>query len=242
MQRLYINPIFKKRLNDLQCCDFKSLSALTSDGDLIAHDKGRTTHRLELAGETYYLKSVHKAIIGPSIESLLSLRMPHHYCWREMIQVNALASADISVMQVAATGEHSRRGVLDYSFLLTPEVPGELLDKVFEQADRDQQARLLSSLGELIGRLHSHGFFTSVRMKDVIVDSAGKFTLIDRETRKPGARRVNPRKAVNGLARTLRRQSRDGMTLDPEQLQTHLQAYLTTAPLSITVEQLKKLV
>ena len=244
MQRLYINPRFSAFLIQSGLQDFDAFIAKIDDGELVAEDVGRTTHKIILGDNFFYLKCVRKSIIAPSVESLLSLRMPHHYCWREMQQVNALHTHDINVMQVAAAGEASSWGVLNCSFLLAPEVHGTSMDEQFGGAGREEQLILLSKLGTLVGRLHSSGFYAPVRMKDVIVDPQGNFVLIDRETRKPGARRVSRRKVLQGLVRTLRRQSRDGIDWDDEQLHTHLSAYLSEAPplLKLSEPELRQLV
>lgn len=244
MQRLYINPEFESELAEAGLCQFQAFTACSKHGELVAQDGDRTTHRLQLGENTYYLKSVHKAILAPTVEALLTLRNPHHYCWREMQQVKALQTFGVEVMDVAAAGEKGTFGILDFSFILVPEVKGEIMADTFAAADKEHQLSLLAQLGTLVGRLHSGGFFAPIRMKDIIVDSSGQLVMIDRETRKPGARKFTRNKAIMGLSRTMWRQSRDGLRWDDEQLHIHLAAYLKQAPpeLNLDEAQLKHLV
>jgi len=243
MQRLFINPDFRKPLSEAGLDTFEAFVAKSDDGELIARDKGRTTHRIQLGGGTYYLKSVHKTIVAPSIEALLTLRMPHHYCWREMLQVTALKHHGVGVMEVVAAGESASWGVLNFSFILVAEVKGRSLDELFAQAAPERQLDLLAQLGTLVGHLHSGGFFAPVRMKDVIVDADNHFVMIDRETRKPGARKFSRKNALMGLSRTMWRQTRDGIHWDDQQLHAYLAAYLTQAPAGLGLDEpeLKKL-
>ena len=240
MKRLYINPKYQKQLTDEGLDDFSALVAMAEKGDLVSVDVGRTTHKLQLGGHSYYLKSVSKPIIAGSVESVLTLRKPHHYCWRELKQVNALRALGLSVMEVAAAGESSSGAVLDFSFLLTPEVEGHSLEAVLEHAGPEEKVSLLAKLGSLVGRLHRSGFFSPVRTKDIIVDPDGQFVMIDRETRKPGPRRFSQRKVLGGLRKTQLRQGRDGHHWDEEQMQAYLAAYLAEAPpeLNMTEAQL----
>jgi tRNA A-37 threonylcarbamoyl transferase component Bud32 len=222
---LYINSDYRDLLAEAGLEQFQEFVDRASQGELVASDKGRTTHRLQLAGKTFYLKSVRKPILAPMLEAVLSLRKPHHYCWREKLQVDALKGNNIGVMDVAAAGESTTGGILDFSFLLAPEVEGTFLDQIFAKADREKQLALLEQLGDLVGQLHGGGFFAPVRMKDIVVDETGRFVMIDRETRKPGSRRFSQRSALQGLGRTLARQARDGVHWEQEELQTHLRAY-----------------
>jgi tRNA A-37 threonylcarbamoyl transferase component Bud32 len=226
MQRLFINTDYRTFLADAGLEQFEHFVSMAEGGELVAQDKGRTTHRVQLGGQVFFLKSVHKPIVAPTVEALLTLKAPHHYCWREKLQVDALQAAGIAVMDVAAAGESTSRGILDFSFLLAPEVQGDFLDAIFSRSDRNDQLNLLGQLGEFVGRLHSHGFFAPVRMKDIIVSAEGKFVMIDRETRKPGARRFSRHHALQGLGRTLARQSRDGIQWGDEELKAHLAPYL----------------
>ena len=227
MQRLYVNPRFREPLARVGLESFEQFVARADQGELVAEDKGRSTHRLTLDGQTYYLKTVHKPILAPMVEALLALRKPHHYCWREKLQVDALQAHGIDVMEVAAAGESSSRGILDFSFLLAPEVSGAFLDQIYVAAGPQQQRALLEQLGTLVGQLHSGGFFAPVRMKDIVVKDDGRFVMIDRETRKPGPRRFSRHHALQGLGRTLARQQRDGVHWEEEELAAHLRAYRT---------------
>lgn len=227
MRRLFLNPWYQSLLDAIQATGFDALLALRSQGDMIASDTGRTTHRLHLQGDYYFLKTADKPNLSAAIEAPLSLRKPHHYCWREMQQVLELQSCGIAVMDVVAAGESSRWVAPDFSFILVKEVPGDALDGVFADAAPERRRALIAELGRQAGQLHRAGFFTPVRMKDVIVTPQGEFVLIDRETRKPGARRFARRKALLSLQRTLRRESRDGAAWGEDELRLYVDAYLS---------------
>lgn len=244
MQRLYVNPDFRDRLAEHDLVSFEHLAALKQNGELVAEDIGRTTHRIALNGETYYFKSVDKPTPASALEALITLRLPHHYCWREMQQVESLQRHNIAVMDVAAAGESISWGVPHFSFILVREIEGDSLADVFDAASGSEQLVLLEKLGSLVGRLHRAGFFAPVRMKDVIVDERGDFILIDRETRKPGARKFTRQKALRGLQRTMWRQQRDGIEWTTSELHAHLRAYLdeTSQWLDLDEAQLEEMI
>lgn len=244
MQRLYLNPDYRDRLEENDLTGFEKLASLKDSGELVAEDVGRTTHRIVLQGENYFLKTVHKLIPASAVESLLTLRLPHHYCWRELQQVQALQRHNIAVMDVAAAGESSVWGIPNFSFILVRGIEGESLADVYDAASGPEQLLLLEKLGSLVGRLHVAGFFAPVRTKDVIVTAAGDFVLIDRETRKPGARKFSVKKALSGLQRTMRRQQRDGIDWTKDELHAHLRAYLgeTSQLLGMDEGQLEMLI
>jgi tRNA A-37 threonylcarbamoyl transferase component Bud32 len=244
MQRLYLNPDFRDKLAKHDLVSFERLALQREKGELVATDVGRTTHSIDLDGETFYLKCVDKPTPASALESLITLHKPHHYCWREMQQVESLQRHNIAVMDVAAAGEATSWGIPNFSFILVREVQGESLEIVFEAASSQEQLTLLEKLGSLVGRLHRGGFFAPVRMKDVIVDGQGQFVLIDRETRKPGSRKFTRQKALRGLQRTMWRQQRDGIEWTKSELHVHLRAYLdeTSQWLDMDESQLEELI
>jgi len=244
MQRLYLNTDFRELLATHNLADFEALVAQREEGELIAQDTGRTTHRITLENACFYLKCVEKSTPASALEALVTLRMPHHYCWREKQQVEYLQAHNIDVMEVAAAGETASWGVPNFSFILAREVPGESLDTLFDRASPAEQLELLEQLGSLVGRLHHAGFFAPVRMKDVIVDPEHRLVLIDRETRKPGSRKFTRKKALHGLQRTMWRQQRDGIDWSKSELHVHLRAYLneTSQWLGIDEAQLEEMI
>ena len=116
---------------------------------MVDSDKGRTTHKIVLGDEAYYLKCVDKPTPASALEALLTLRRPHHYCWREMQQVMSLQKENVAVMDVAAAGESLSWGIPKFSFILVKEVPGESLDGVFEASPPQGRLALLEQLGKL---------------------------------------------------------------------------------------------
>ena len=231
MQRLFLNPAYADRLESHKLASYASLVDQKQHGELVDSDKGRTTHKILLGEEAYYLKCVDKPTPASALEALLTLRRPHHYCWREMQQVMSLQKENVAVMDVAAAGESLSWGIPQFSFILVKEVPGQSLDGVFESSPPENRLLLLQQLGKLHGRLHRSGFFAPARMKDIIVDQQGQFVLIDRETRKPKVRRFTRGRALASLQRTMSRQARDGTFWSEAELSAYLEAYLdSTSP------------
>ena len=211
MQRFYLNPDYQQLLASEGLDNYKVLSKGEPPGEVIAEEPGRSTRRLRLDNQAFYLKRVEKPRPRKTLESLLKFEVPHHYSWREMQQAQNLQAAGMRVMDVAAAGETTRWGIPAESFIMVHEVSGESLDQVFSTATSDNRPDLLRRLGVFTGSLHRNGFFTPVRMKDVIVDINGEFVLIDREARNPHPKRFQPKHASTALYRTSYRQLRDGL-------------------------------
>ena len=228
MQRLYINPDYASLLNGAGLDNYEELYASDLAGEIVSSCTNRTTRRVEIAGRGFYLKRVYKPRPRKALEALLKFNPPHHYCWREMQQVQALGNAGFAVMDVAAAGETTQLGVPVHSFILAPEVSGEPLDKAFSRSDRERRCALVSQLGAYTARLHDAGFFTPVRLKDVICSDSGAMVLIDRETRHPGRHRFTTQRASDALFRTFHRERRDGTRWSADEQSAYCEAYRDT--------------
>ena len=209
MERIYVNPHYAELIQAQGYDTVRGLLRDTVEGSALELGAERNTYRLELAGQGFFLKQVRKRRLGPALESLLRLRLPHHYAWREMQQVLALQAAGLDVMEVVAAGERTRLGVPEASAILVRQVEGTALDALYLQAEPGEQQAMLVKLGALTGKLHQAGFFSPVRMKDIIVTAQGRYVLIDRETRSPRPRSFSRKRAQAGLRRFLHRQRRD---------------------------------
>lgn len=228
MQRLYINPDYANLLATEELDSYEELYTSDLAGEVVSTCVNRTTRRVELGGRGFYLKRVYKPRPHKALEALLKLNPPHHYCWREMQQVQSLHEAGFPVMDVAAAGETTRFGVPVHSFILAPEVAGVALDQAFGSSDEERRCALLAQLGNYTARLHSAGFFTPVRMKDVICSNSGEMVLIDRETRHPGRHRFTGQRASDALFRTFHRERRDGTSWSEKERIAYCEAYRDT--------------
>ncbi|MEP1469884.1 MAG: lipopolysaccharide kinase InaA family protein [Halieaceae bacterium] len=226
MSRLYINPRYQQLLNRHQLSTEKQLLGDSVSGDIIEHGAERSTFKVELEGNGFFLKQVRKKSYLSALEPLLQLQKPHHYAWREMQHVLNLQKAGIDVMEVVAACEHTRWGIPVASAIMVAQVDGADLESVFIQATREQQHLLLQRLGALTGRLHLAGFFGTVRLKDVFIDRKDSYVLIDREARNPQPQAFSEARALQGLERFLHRQRRDYPAWCEDDSRSYLQGYL----------------
>ena len=229
MSRLYINARYQQLLAEHKLSNSNQLLGDKIDGATIERGAERCSYRLELKGKGFFLKQVHKKSYMKALEPLLRLRQPRHYAWREMQHAFNLKKAGIDVMEVVAACEQTRWGLPVASAIMVAEVDGEDLESIFKQATSEQQHLLLQRLGALTGRLHSAGFFGTVRLKDIFVDRKDSFVLIDRETRNPQPQAFSQRRALEGLARFLHRQRRDYPVWCEDDSRSYLQGYLKEA-------------
>jgi hypothetical protein len=244
MERLYINPRYQRFLTEHELATVDKLLGDNVQGDALERGDERNTYRLELAGKGFFLKQIYKNRGLQAFEPLLQLRQPHHYAWREMQHALNLKAAGIDVMEVAAAGERTQWGLPVASAILVRQVDGEGLDTRFMNVDSNHQHLFLRRLGALTGGLHLAGFFGTVRMKDIIVDTDDNYVLIDREVRNPHPRRFRKKHAVDGLRRFLHRQRRDFPGWQHEHSLSYLEGYLdkTGPQLTVTAQQLPGLV
>ena len=228
MIRLQINPAFTDLLRS---CNLHSYSRImqTSDGEIIEDNDERDVRRLSLDGTKVYLKRTRFERLSPALESYCHIRMAHSKTFREMIQLHSLEELGFDVAEVVAVGEKLRLAIPREGFLITREVPGQDLARIYHSANKVDRNHIMGHFGSLLGRLHDHGFFGSTRLKDVISrgDPGGSFklTLIDRETRNPYPKRVDRKTAINRLLFNIRRQAQQGEVFSNDEWATFAEHY-----------------
>jgi hypothetical protein len=128
-------------------------------------------YRLRLAnGELLYLKRYDGPDIGRVLKRLLRFRLPTTAALEEYRTAKLLGSRGIAVMEPIAWGERRRLGVWPLrGFVLVREVRGvEVHDSLLAESAESARCAVLHSAGKVLGRLHSLGYFRTVRLKDMI--------------------------------------------------------------------------
>jgi hypothetical protein len=230
MEILEISPQFR---------DLFSTAGLSSFADFMKKELGHTMSReqtrsmvrISLDGRTFYLKRMHRQTLANSLWILCTGEKPHGTAYREMLHVQELRKAGFDAMEVAAAGEFRRLGMPGESFLMTHAVEGEDLDPFYRSAPGAQQKEIARRFGELLGKLHASGFYSRVRLKDVLIGPGNAladrpFTLIDRETRHPYPRAFSRRKSISLLAAAASRHHRMGIDVRPEVVKYFLSGYV----------------
>ncbi len=162
-----------------------------------------------VSGGVFYLKRVGPESLKIHLRTLLCGRRPHSGALRELTLLQSLRHAGFQTMEPVAWGERRRFGFPLDGFLVVREVKGDEVANLFNRSTGREKRALMEAAGQLIGRLHSKGFFQPVRLKDLILTEAG-LVLIDRATSKPWMSRFFRRRAAESLARAARRTLRDG--------------------------------
>lgn len=199
-------------------------------GESLDQGPSRAMSRLMIDGQIFYLKRMPRQSLRNSMEILLSGSRPHGTAYREMLHARALERAGFSVMKIIGAGEIRAFGFPGESFVISCAVPGTELDMVFRSTEPARKREIASEFGNLLGRLHVAGFFSRVRLKDLIV-SGGKepvdwtYTLIDRETRQPSARAFSRSRAVSTLLATVLRHLKIGFAFDSWEIRRFLGGY-----------------
>lgn len=194
-------------------------------GEVISVARGREVRRVEVAGETYYVKRRRDERLSRLLALVLFGTRPISGPLREFRMLRAMADHGFRVMEAAAWGEARWLGIPRMGFLVVRSVPGNHLAQVYRDGSAAGRVRLMESLGKLTGRLHAHGFFDHLRLKDLIEDEDGQLTMIDRESRHPWPRRFSVKAAMTALARTARRTLRDGHRMGPATTKAFLKGY-----------------
>jgi len=243
MIRLQINPAFAELLRSSNLHSYSQIMH-TSRGDIVEENSLRDVRRLDLDGITFYLKRTRSEKLASALESYCRFRLPHSRPFKEMMQFKLLEQLDFDVAEVVAAGEELRFAVPVRGFIITREIPGQDLARVYRMADKTGRNNILSQFGCLMGRLHSSGFFGSTRLKDII--SAGspqasmKLILIDRETRNPYPKRATSEKLIARLLLNIHRQARQGEVFTISEWESFADSYCRslTENLSIDAKQL----
>lgn len=213
MIRLQINPAFADLLRSHNLHSYP-LVMQTSLGTLVEENSLRDIRYLDLGANNFYLKRTRGEKFSSALESYCRGRLAHSRPFKEMMQFRLLEQSGFEVAEVVAAGEELHCGVPAKGFIITREVAGRDLSRVYREADQSARNSILVDFGSLLGRLHSNGFFGSTRLKDII--SSGnpgdslKLTLIDRETRNPYRKKANRDKVIARLLLNIRRQAQQG--------------------------------
>jgi len=228
MIRLHINPAFADLLRSSNLHSYSQIMQ-TSLGTVVEENSLRDIRRLSLNGITLYLKRTRVEKVNSALESYCRGRLAHSRPFKEMMLSHLLAELDFDVAEVVAAGEELRFGVPVKGFIITREVPGQDLAQVYRRAEQAERNNIMAQFGALLGRLHSHGFFGSTRLKDIIgsdnPDGSLKLTLIDRETRNPYRKHATREKVIARLLLNIRRQAQQGEIFTASEWETFAESY-----------------
>ena len=213
MIRLHINPAFSALLQDHHLGSYHEVMQ-SEVGEIVEENEHRDVRRLQLAEQTIYLKRTKSEKASSAFESYSRLRLAHSKPFKEMLHFKYLADLGFDVAEVVAVGEDLRFAIPQRGFIMTAEVSGEDLSQLYLAAGERDRQRILGQFGTLLGRLHSHGFYGSTRLKDIIYagkpDANSRLTLIDRETRNPYPKRATTKRIIERLLINIRRQAQQG--------------------------------
>lgn len=231
MEILEISPQFKELFSGAGLKTFTDFMA-KEVGQPMTKEKTRSMVKITLDGRTFYLKRMKKQTLANSLWIFLTGEKPHGTAYREMLHVKELRDAGFDAMEVAAAGEIRRLGLPGDSFLVTREVEGQDLDPLYRTSSVEDRREIARRFGELLGKLHATGFYSRVRLKDVLIgpgDSVSKraFTLIDRETRHPYPRMFSKRKVLALLTAAISRHQRMSVPVRPETVRWFLDGYVS---------------
>ena len=241
MIRLQINPVFADLLRSSNLHSYSQIMQ-TSLGTVVEENSLRDIRRLNLDGVTLYLKRTRVEKVNSALESYCRGRLAHSRPFKEMMLSRLLAELEFDVAEVVAAGEELRFGIPVKGFIITREVPGQDLAQVYCTAEKDERNNIMSQFGALLGRLHSHGFFGSTRLKDIISsgspDGALELTLIDRETRNPYRKHTTREKVIARLLFNIRRQAQQGEIFTVSEWESFTEGYCRslTGDLNIDAE------
>lgn len=200
-----------------------------SSGMIIEEDCLRDVRRLDLDGQKLYLKRCHTEKLSSALESYCRGKLAHSKPYKEMLQFRYLTHRHFAVAEVVAAGEELNYGIPLKGFIMTREVPGQDLARVYHAADKDTRRCIMSDFGSLLGRLHNCGFYGSTRLKDTFIDGdpckSPTLTLIDREARSPYPRPVREKRALTRLLLNVRRQAQQGEIFSTSEWESFAENY-----------------
>ena len=194
-------------------------------GVLVSSVSGSEVRRLSIDGEDYFLKRRYEKSLAGVLGLLAYGRRPMSGPMREFRMLRILANHGFRVAEPVAWGETRRLGIPVAGFLVVRAVKGQSMIRAYRDGGTGERVSLMRQLGGLTGRLHAAGFFEPLRMKDLLEDAEGGWTMIDRECRHPWRRGFSARRAITALARTARRTFRDGDRMGGEAGTAFLAAY-----------------
>jgi hypothetical protein len=197
-------------------------------GCVIQKDHKSDVRFIEGFGRAVYLKRHLTSSIVESLEKFILDRCAYTKPFTEYLQICSLQRFQFPVMNFIAAGEQRKLGFPSFGFILVERVDGNRLDEVLNLTDiQNTDVHLLQSFGELLAQLHEKGFYTHLRLKDVIVADIDKpsLVLIDRETRHPFPNHCSKMKAKKSLDRSFRRIKRDSPAFTEDHKNIVMQSY-----------------
>lgn len=198
-------------------------------GTVIKKGYAREIRRIDCGGNIVYLKRRLKPqSLRKSLEMYLRGMRAHTTPYIEYLHVKSLQRSGFPVMNAIAAGEDRVYGFPRCGFILLDEVKGTPFDLLLKNAtNMEDKDRLLRAYGQLLAKLHRHGFYAAARLKDMITTAqeGHSLVLIDRETRYPYPRRHSKYKAKRTLNNSFRRIARELPSFDQNQQRIVMQAY-----------------
>lgn len=240
MIRLQINNSYQDLLAANQLGSYSSLMH-TEAGTVIEQNEQRDVRRLILGEQCFYLKRVNCEKITSAFESYLAGKAAHSKPFKEMLHYGFLRDRGFDVAEVVAVGEQLKLGIPNAGFIMTKEVPGQDLSRVFQVADQETRLSIMRRFGALVGNLHNYGFFGSIRLKDIICSGepaeAMTMTLIDREVRNPYPRRTTKQKVLKRLLINVRRQTSQGEVFSPKEWKIFTKYYCRNLSQTVRIDK-----
>ncbi len=197
---------------------------LRSFADFMSSGDQKVQQLLRVSEDVFYIKRIEPESLKIHLRTLLCGRRPHSGALRELTLLQSLRHAGFQTMEPVAWGERRRLGFPLDGFMVVRKVQGDEVANLFNRSTGREKRALMEAAGQLIGRLHSKGFFQPVRLKDLILTEAG-LVMIDRATSKPWMSRFFRRRAAESLARAVRRTLRDGHKIGASSASAFLRGY-----------------
>jgi hypothetical protein len=224
---LVLNEAYHSWLTQMNLTTFEKLM-YADIGCILQKKPDREIRRIEGHGRTVYLKQRWTAPLFKSIQIFMSGMRAHTVPFTEYLHVDSLKRHAFAVMNPIAAGEQRKCGFPQFGFILVEEVKGSRLDLVLNLADmQDSDRALLRSYGRLLADLHRHGFYGTVRLKDLIVANTDSHSLvlIDREARHPYPRSHSKIKARQVLNRSFLRIKQNSPEFNDAHINIVMQSY-----------------
>ena len=209
-------------------------------GCVIQKDDISDVRIIEGFGRTAYLKRHMICHIHKSIEKYFLSRRAHTVPYIEYLHLCSLQRFQFPVVNSIAVGEQRKLGFPRHGFILVNEIKGSRFDEALNLMNtQDKDVKLLQSFGKLLARLHQHGFYAQLRLKDIIVTEMNipSLVMIDRETRHPNPCRRSKMKAKRSLDRSFRRIKRDSPAFNEDHENIVMQSYRNHSGTSRTAKK-----
>ncbi len=228
MLRLQLNSDYESLLSENRLASFAEFMTIDT-GTFFEQEEQRDVRRLQLGQQFFFLKRVTREKLSSALESYLGGKLAHSKPYKEMQHFSFLREHGFDTAEVVAVGEKLHFGIPIEGFIMTREVPGRDLSTVYQAAGVEDRIDIIRRFGALVGRLHDHGFFGSIRLKDIICDGEPydrmQMTLIDREVRNPRPRSASKAATLDRLLLNTRRQTQQGEVFSAEEWATFSRNY-----------------